>query len=863
MVRFAFRDLRGGLAGLRIFLFCIALGVMAIVGVESLAGALNDGLGREGRVILGGDASFSLIHRRLSADEQRFLEGYGSLSTIATMRGMARAQNDDAALVEIKAVEPSWPRIGAAVFTPSMPLDQALSEKDGAFGAAVEEALLARLNLKLGDVIRIGDAKFALRTVLVSEPDRLATGIGLGPRVLISQAALNATGLVQPGSLVRWTTRVVMGGAGGAPDEAAVQALMDSAKKAFPQAGWDARTRLSVSPEFSQDLDRFAEYLTLAGLLSLVVGGVGVANAAQGFVERKRATLAILKAIGATGTSVVALALIEFAIVALIGSLAGAALGAAIPFAVDWLFGSLLPIPIAPSIKPGVIALGVMFGLLTAFAFSIAPLGQAHDVPVTTLIRDLAEERQGWPRKRYLIGAALAGAALVALAIFTSPQLSVATTVAVATLAAFVALRLVALCIAYLARHAPRSRFVEWRMALAAIHRPGALTASVVLSLGLGLAALVALTLVDANMRAELRESQPGVTPSFFFLDVRGADAGAFLDFLKREAPGVKVSETPMMRGRFVEIGGKPVEAVKPADNVAWALEGDRGVTFAEKPPEGSEVVAGEWWPKDYSGPPLVSMEQGVAKGLGLAVGDTVVVNVLGRDIAAKIANLRKVNWRSFAINFVLVYSPNALKGAPFTELVSAALPSDGKPEAELALLRAAARQFPTVASIRLSEAMEELEALVAKLALAIRAATGVALMTSVLVLAGALAANRRARLADATILKILGATRGRLTAMFLIEYALLGVSTAAFGVAAGALAAAWAVNHIMKFHFTFDWTSSFVAAGGGLAIMIGLGMIGAWRVLEPEAGGVPARIVTPKEINLRFDFMTSGNFHL
>jgi putative ABC transport system permease protein len=835
LVRFAVRDLSGGLAGLRIFMLCIALGVMAIVGVESLAGALNDGLGREGRVILGGDASFSLIHRRLSADEQRFLESYGSLSTIATMRGMARAQNDDAALVEIKAVEPSWPRIGAAVLAPPMPLGDALSEKDGAFGAAVEEALLARLNLKLGDVIRIGEAKFAVGAVLVSEPDRLATGIGLGPRVLISQAALDATGLVQPGSLVRWTTRVVMGGAGGAPDEAAVQALMDNAKKAFPQAGWDARTRLSVSPEFSQDLDRFAEYLTLAGLLSLVVGGVGVANAAQGFVERKRTTLAILKAIGATGTSVVALALIEFAIVALIGALAGAALGAAIPFAVDWLFGSLLPIPIAPSIEPSVIALGVAFGLLAAFAFSIAPLGQAHDVPVTILIRDLAEERQGWPRKRYLAGAGVAGAALVALAIFTSPQLSVATTVAVATLAAFVALRLVALGIAYLARHAPRSRFVEWRMALAAIHRPGALTASVVLSLGLGLAALVALTLVDANMRAELSESEPGVTPSFFFLDVRGADAPAFLDFLKREAPGVKISETPMMRGRFVEIGGKPVEKVKPSDNVAWALEGDRGVTFAEKPPEGSEVVAGEWWPSDYSGPPLVSMEQGVAKGLGLDVGDTVVVNVLGRDIAAKIANLRKVNWRSFAINFVLVYSPNALKGAPFTELVSAALPSDGKPDAELALTRAAARQFPTVATVRLREAMEEFEALVAKLALAIRAATGVALMTSVLVLAGALAANRRARLADATMLKILGATRGRLAAMFLIEYALLGAFTAAFGVAAGALAAGWAVNHIMKFHFSFDWTSSLVAAGGGLAITIGLGMIGAWRVLSQK----------------------------
>jgi putative ABC transport system permease protein len=833
-LRFALRDLRGGLAGLRIFLLCIALGVAAIVGVESLARALNDGIGREGRVILGGDASFALIHRRLSADEQRFLEAHGSLSTVATVRGMARAAGGDAALIEIKAVEPDWPRIGQAVFAPPMSLADALGQRDGMFGAAVEEALLVRLNLKLGDVIRIGEANFALRTLLVSEPDKLSTGVALGPRVLMSQAALDATKLVQPGSLVRWATRVVMGGPNGAPDNVAVQALMDEAKRTFPQAGWEARSRLAINPDFSRDVDRFAEFLTLAGLLSLVVGGVGVANAAQGFVERKRATLAILKAIGATGSSVVVLALIEFAIVAVIGALLGALLGSAIPFVVNWLFGALLPVPLAPSISPGVIGLGLVYGLLTALAFSIAPLGRAHDLPVTTLIRDLVEERQGWPRKRYLAGAALAGAALFGLAVLTSPQQSIAAAVAGATIVSFIALRLVALGIAYLARRAPHSRFVELRMALAAIHRPGALTPSVVLSLGLGLTALVALTLVDANMRAELREAQPGVTPSFFFLDVRGSDAGAFVDFVKREEPGAKLSETPMMRGRFVAIGGKPVEQVKPRDSVAWALEGDRGVTFAEKPPEGSEVVAGTWWPIDYSGPPLVSMEQEVAEGLGLHVGDTVVVNVLGRDISAKLANLRKVNWRSFALNFVLVYSPNALKGAPSTELISAALPKAAA-ETEVKIMRDVARQFPDVASIRVREAMESVETLVGKLALAIRAATGVALATSVLVLAGALAANRRARLADATILKILGATRGRLTLMFLIEYALLGVATAAFGIAAGTLAAYLVVWRVMRFDFVFDWRTALAAAGGGLAITVGLGMIGAWRTLSQK----------------------------
>ena len=832
MARFALRDLRGGLAGLRIFCLCIALGVAAIVGVESLAEALDSGLGLQGRAILGGDASFSLIHRRLSPAEEALLARSGSLSTIATLRGMVRTESGDAALAEIKAVEPSWPRIGAAEFNPQMTPADAFAERGGAFGAAAEDTLLARLNLKIGDVFRLGQARFVLSAVVKSEPDRLGVGIDLGPRVLISQAALDATGLVQPGSLVRWTTRVIMQVGGVAPDAAAIQALLDAANKTFPQAGWETRTRLNVSPDFTRDLDRFAEFLTLSGLLSLVVGGVGVANAAQGFVERKRASLAILKAIGASGTSVVALALVEFLIVAFAGALAGAALGAAIPFLVNGLFADLLPVPLAPSVDPGVMTLGLAYGLLTALAFSILPLGRAHELPVTTLFRDLAEERQGWPRFRYVAGAALAGAALVGLAIATSPQRLVAIVVAGATLVALLVLRVIALGIALAARRAPASRFVELRMALTAIHRPGALTPSVVLSLGLGLAALVALTLVDFNLRSELRQSEPGVTPSFFFLDVRGADAATFLDFLKRNAPGAKISETPMMRGRFVRIGDTPAESVKAREDVAWALEGDRGVTFAAKPPEGSEVVAGGWWPSDYSGPPLVSMEKQVADGLGLKIGDTVVVNVLGRDITAKIANLRTVNWRSFAINFVLVYSPNTFRGAPFSELVSAALPAGDGPDQEIALLRAAARDFPEVASVRVRDALETIEALVGKLALAIRAATGVALLTSVLVLAGALAANRRARLADASILKILGATRTRLTSMFLIEYAILGAATATFGVGAGTLTAWLAVKRIMLSDFVFDWTSTVAAAGGGLAFTIGLGMIGAWRVL-------------------------------
>ncbi|THD48598.1 MAG: FtsX-like permease family protein [Bradyrhizobium sp.] len=831
LFRFALRDLRGGMAGLRIVVLCVALGVTAIVGVNSLARSLEAGLARDGRTILGGDVSFSLMSREPTQEEHAFLAGQGALSTVATFRAMARTSGGEATLVEAKAVEETWPNLGAAVFDPAM-TQAALFARDGdAFGAAVEPALIDRLGLKLGDRLDIGFAHFILRARLVSEPDRLATGVGFGPRVLMSQEALRATGLVQPGALIRWTTRVLLGG-GAPPDEAAVDALVETAKAAFPQAGWEARTRANVSPDFARDLDRFGQFLTLVGLVALIVGGVGVANAAQGFVERKQATLAILKALGASGGGAVALAMTEFMIVALIGVTIGLALGALAPFAINALFADALPLPLAPAIFPRELALGAAYGVLTALAFSIGPLGRAHDAPVAQLFRALVEPSRAPTRWRYRLAAALAALALGALAVIAGPQRGVALVVVVAVAIALVALRLVAALAMMLAKRAPRPSSVVWRLALANLHRPGALTPSVVISLGLGLAALVALTLVDFNLRAQLHRGEPGATPNFYFLDVRSSEIDAFRHFLSETAPGAKIVEAPMMRGRIVRIGDTPAAHVKAKESAAWALEGDRGVTFAAAPPEGSKLVAGEWWSADYSGPPLVSVEAGVADGLGVKLGDFVTLNVLGRDVTARVANLRRVDWRSFAINFVFVFSPNTFSGAPYSGLFTAALPPAAGEASEAALMKATARDFPGVVAIPVREALATIEALTAKLALAIRSASGVALASAVLVLAGALAASRRARIADVVVLKILGATRMRLIASFLAEYVLLGAFAAVFGAAAGALAAYVIVADIMGFDFTFAPQPAVAAIAAGLTLTVALGMIGAWRIL-------------------------------
>src|SRR5438105_361250 len=383
---FARRELRGGLRGFAVFIACIALGVAAIAGVGSFARSLGDGLAREGRVILGGDVSFSLIAREASTAERKFLGDNGRVSAAATMRAMARAADGQTALVELKAVDEAYPLYGKVALDPAGSLADALAERDGTFGAAVDPALLARLNLERGARVTIGAATIELRAILTSEPDKLAGGIGFGPRLLIGEAALRATGLIQPGSLVRWHYRLRLP-ATDANDRMA-NAVVAKSEKALPDAGWEVRTRANASPSLGRNIERFTQYLTLVGLTALLVGGVGVANAVKHYLDRRREVIATLKSLGATGGRVLAIYLTELMLLAAIGTTVGLVVGAILPFVISAAFGSVLPLPIVPDLHGGELGFAVLYGFLTALAFALWPLGRAHDVPVSALYRD-------------------------------------------------------------------------------------------------------------------------------------------------------------------------------------------------------------------------------------------------------------------------------------------------------------------------------------------------------------------------------------------------------------------------------------------------------------------------------------------
>ena len=422
--------------------------------------------------------------------------------------------------------------------------------------------------------------------------------------------------------------------------------------------------------------------------------------------------------------------------------------------------------------------------------------------------------------------------ALVALAVFAAYDRKVALIFVGAAAIAFALLRLVASGLMILASHLPRPRSAAPRLALANLHRPGALTPSLVLSLGLGITLLVTLAVIDANLTRQLTQTLPERAPNFFFLDIPNAEVGGFESFLRAEAPGAKVDRVPMMRGRLVALKGVPVGEIKAAEQFAWVLDGDRGITYAERVPEGSTVTSGEWWAPDHRGANLVSFDRVIGEGLGLKVGDPITVNVLGRNIAATVANLRTVEWRSLGINFVMIFSPNTFAGAPHTHLATVTFPAGADPAREPLLLRDAARAYPSVTSVRVKDALDAVNDVVSQLVLAIRGASGVALASSLLVLAGALAAGHRARLYDAVVLKTLGATRAKLLGAYALEYGALGVATALFGLLAGGLAAYLIVTQVMNMPFTLDLSGALAAASLAVVVSVGLGLAGTWRIL-------------------------------
>jgi putative ABC transport system permease protein len=829
VLRLALREMRTGLRGFGVFVACVALGVGVITGVGALSDALTAGFEAQGEAILGGDATFARMHRRASAEERSWLEGRGRVSETATMRASARTlDGSEQALVELKAVDAAYPLAGEVELQNGAPLDARV----GKGGAVVHPILLERLGVAVGDSIRLGSTAVPILGVLVREPDTISDRMTYGARVFVSLATLESTGLVQPGSLIRWRYALVIED----DDTAALVALRQEAQRALSEAGFIIADRRDPSPQVTRTLERLRQFLTLIGLTSLLVGGVGVANAVATFIDKRRRVIATYKSLGASGGTIFAIFLTQVLLIAAIGIALGLLLGLAVPVVLDRLYGEALPIRAVITVSPWSLLVATVYGILVSLVFALWPLGRAELVRAGVLFREEVAPERTWPRRRIVALTLAAVAALTAFAIFSSGSTRTAIYFTAAVAVVFAVFIALGTLVTVLARRTWRLKPPELALAVGNIGAPGGLTRSIVLSLGAGLSLLVAVALADASLMEELSTRLPKDSPNYFVLDIPKAEREAFGALVRREAPEALIEDAPMLRGRIVRLNGTPAEEIRASADADWVLRGDRGLTFSIELPKGSRVVAGEWWAPDHAGEALVSFEDELARRLGLKVGDTVTVNVLGRNVTARIANLREVKWESMAINFVMVFSPNTLQAAPYNLLATITLPKEAPLAVEAQVARALSAAFPSVTTIRVKDAVTAFEAVFAKVMVAVRVAGSVTLAAGALVLAGALATAQRRRIKQAVVLKTLGATRGRILAIHFAEYVVLACLTAVFATVLGAIAAWITVTQVMELEYAFSPAAVLQALTVALGLVALFGGLGTWQVLRAPA---------------------------
>ncbi len=833
--RIARRELRGGVKGFRVFLTCLALGVAAIAAVGSVRESITAGLAREGAVLLGGDAAISLTYRFADADELAFMQSISTeISEIVDFRSMAVA-GDERGLTQVKAVDAAYPLKGAVQLAPDMQLEQALAGANGQPGAVMDRLLIDRLGLAVGDSFALGNQVFVLTAALLGEPDNAAGGFSLGPRTLVRKTDLAESGLIRPGTLFETEYRLIL------PPGSDLAALKAETLAALQGSGPRWRDARDGAPGVRRFVDRLGAFLVLVGLAGLAVGGVGVSAAVRAYLDEKTETIAVLKTLGADRRTIFQIYLIQIGVLTLIGLTIGLVLGAVLPMAFAPLITAALPVPADFSLHLRPLAEAALYGVLAALLFTLWPLAQAEEVRAAALFRDAVAGRRRWPRPFFVGLTGLVLAALIGTATLLSGVARLALWSAGGLFAAFLTLVIAGWLVRVLARWLSTRHMLRGhptlRLALGAVGGPGGEVTSVVLSLGLGLSVLAAVGQIDNNLRGAIQRELPDVAPSFFVVDIQPDQIDAVRARLDSD-PGVsRVDSAPMLRGVITRINDRPAREV--AGN-HWVVSGDRGLTYAAEKPDRTTLTEGAWWPADYTGPPQISFAAEEAEEMGLQLGDSLTMNVLGRDITGTITSFREVDFSNAGMGFVLSMNPAALEGAPHTLITTIY----AEQAAEAAILRDLSRAYPNITTISVREVITRVAGLMASIAAAITYGALATLVTGAVVLIGAAAAGERTRTYEAAVLKTLGASRAAVLANFAIRSAILGAAAGLVAVAAGGMAG-WAVTHyVMENDFVFEPVSAIAIVAGGVLVTTLAGLAFAWRPLAAR----PARVLRARE---------------
>lgn len=824
-LRYALKDLRGALSSFRIVLLCLILGVSAIAAVQLTSHSVLSGIEKNGRSLLGGDIVIRNIYAPATTELRTWLADRGAslTETIEARVMVANETTSDNTLAELKAVAEGYPQYGTFTADTGSNLFILLKDK----GALLDSSLRDRLDLKAGDILRIGQGLFTVRGFITHEPDRAGSSrFGIAPRVMISATDMASTGLLQPGSMIYYHLRARFSG------EINFDQMRNDLKTAFPDATWRITDSDNAAPGITRFTTRLMQFLTLVGLSALLIGGIGIGNGMRAHFESRLKTIAIFKTLGSPVNLIERIYFWQISIIACAGTLTGILIGASLPYIAAPYLSELLPFAVEPQVTWTGLLIPILFGILVSFVFTIWPLGQAIGTSPLELFRSSMSSLGEKPALRYRYLTGISAGFLGALAISTANDTQFAMWFVIGAIACLVIFGSMGWLMARIAGRLPASHSPALRLGLRNLHRPGNATVNTLISLGLGLTVMVSITLIEMNLRQGIAQNLPKDAPAFFFLDIQHDQKKGFEALLKSQPTAHTLKFSPNLRGRIVKVNGIPASEALKDQSESWLLQNDRGFTYTAELPAHSEITSGEWWPENYQGPPLISVVEDVERGFGVKPGDTITVNILGRDITARIANTRSVNWMNMTINFAITFAPGTLEAAPHTWLATVV----ADPSAETSIQRAIGKAYPNVSMIRLSESIAAAGDILGNIATAVRVTALVAIITGILVLAGSLAATRTQRLYDVIILKVLGIQNRTLMQSFLLEFGILGIMAGGLSMLLGSIIS-WAVmSQLMDLGWNFYAIPALLTGCVGIGLTILIGWVITGRILVTPA---------------------------
>jgi putative ABC transport system permease protein len=825
--RLALRDLRGGLGGLLIVLFCLGVGVASVAGIFSLRAALGQGIAESSRGILGGDIEISSGLGPLSPAMMGWFARRGArISETVDTRSMLVSRSGRL-LAAVKAVGPGWPLLGTVVSSPAGQFAALAQGADGRPGLLLAPDAAQTLGLHAGDAVTLGGVALVYRGSISGAPDSIGDSQLFGAKTFVAASALTGTALVQPGALVMFSMQVLL------PASASTDATEAAFQKAFPKSDFRMRDKSNAAPDLTRFINQAALFMTLLALASLLVGGIGVANGVEAWLTARARTIATLRCLGASARLVALMQGLQLLVLGLPGIALGIALGAGAPLLVLPLLRNKLPLPAHIGLYPSSLAISAVFGLLTGFVFAFRPLQRASAISGAALFRSAGlPARAGFSAIAVLVQG-IAGMALLALAIFVVPSFYIALGFCAGTLVTLLLLRAIAALLMRILPLLPRPKDAAIALGLRRLSGPASSLPLMLLSAGAGLTVLVAVAEIRGNLVGEFTGALPAQAPSFFFIDLQPADLPAFQTDLAHTGVAHDLQTMPSLRARITAIDGVPAEQFHPKGSQSgWPLGTDTGFTYAASPPPGTKLSAGAWWAPDYLGPPLLSFDAKIAKDWGLKLGDSLTVNVLGRSFDLKIANLRDIDWQSLQLNFLMVGTPDPFAGAPHTLVATARV----DPGQEGKVLTAIGDAFPGVTAINIGAVLRAFGSVLGEVGTAVSVVGLIALLSGGLVLLSAIAAERQARIAEAVVLKTLGASTAQIRRAWIAEFSVAGGAAGISAALLGTLAAFITVRQVFHLDWHFQPGIMLATLLGSIVLMLVLGFMTTARILRLPA---------------------------